>query len=126
MGDLSANFSEWEFRCKCGCGEVVVTPGFLKRLQDARSIADVPFNINSGYRCRAYNLQIGGASDSEHLYGNAADISYNSNNHTAYAVLFALRDAGFTRFKFYPGHIHVDKGEVRGKTATLLMWGKYK
>mgnify|MGYP002624580675 CR=1 FL=1 len=34
-----------------------------------------PLNINSGYRTTKYNATVGGASNSQHLYAKAADIS---------------------------------------------------
>jgi len=128
VGDLSANFSKWEFMCKCGCGEGDMDPDLLLWLQDARSIADVPFHINSGYRCKAHNISLGGERDSDHLYGNAADISAKTS-HKKFVIVTALLDAGFTRMKLYPGHIHVDCGEKRsgsGKHGERLMWGAYK
>lgn len=33
-----------------------------------------PITINSGYRCRAVNMTVGGATNSLHLWGLAADI----------------------------------------------------
>ena len=36
-----------------------------------------PVRISSGYRCPALNAAIGGAKDSQHMTGHAADISVN-------------------------------------------------
>lgn len=38
----------------------------------------IPCNIssNGGYRCPKYNLQVGGASKSQHIFGNAADVFF--------------------------------------------------
>jgi len=33
-----------------------------------------PINVNSGYRCPELNYVLGGAKNSQHLYGQAADI----------------------------------------------------
>jgi len=132
MGDLRRNFSTWEFRCKCGCGAIDMQDEFLDKVQDARDIADVPLNITSGYRCAGHNISVGGASDSMHPVGLAADILYPTSE-IAFLILFALRDAGFCRFKFYPGHIHVDLGDrvlvspmEMLKIANVLMWGSYE
>jgi zinc D-Ala-D-Ala carboxypeptidase len=44
-------------------------------LEHIRSIlGGVPIRVTSGYRCSALNRQIGGAWNSAHLYGCAADI----------------------------------------------------
>lgn len=32
------------------------------------------FVINSGYRCKKHNIQVGGEKDSQHLIGKAVDI----------------------------------------------------
>lgn len=42
-------------------------------LQDIRDEIGKPIIISSGYRCRALNKSIGGAKNSDHLYGRAVD-----------------------------------------------------
>lgn len=37
-----------------------------------------PIIVNSGYRCEALNKAVGGASNSQHKYGEAADITAGS------------------------------------------------
>ncbi|WMU93390.1 hypothetical protein EMOOHJMP_00197 [Microcystis phage MaAM05] len=44
------------------------------RLQVIRDLLGKPIIINSGYRSKAHNLAVGGASHSQHLNGMAADI----------------------------------------------------
>ena len=48
-------------------------------LQKIRDRAGVPLHVNSGYRCKALNDVIGGASNSDHLFGAAADITCYDN-----------------------------------------------
>ena len=36
-------------------------------------LGDVPISIDSGYRTPAHNRQVGGAADSRHMHGDAAD-----------------------------------------------------
>jgi zinc D-Ala-D-Ala carboxypeptidase len=38
------------------------------------ALGDVPLNISSGFRSTACNASVGGASNSQHLYGTAADL----------------------------------------------------
>lgn len=45
-----------------------------KLLLPLRQAIGAPITINSGYRCRALNMAVGGASNSLHLWGLAADI----------------------------------------------------
>lgn len=79
MGDISKNFSFNEFQCKDGSE----TPELVKAnirvlvntiLQPLRDHYGVPITILSGYRSAAYNRQIGGARNSQHMTGKAADI----------------------------------------------------
>lgn len=38
------------------------------------ALGNRPIHINSGYRCEALNMRVGGAKSSRHLHGLAADI----------------------------------------------------
>ncbi len=70
-------FGRHEFACKCGkCGGYPVEPSeALVRVLDAiREETGLPVYINSGIRCAAHNAAVGGAADSRHMYGDAADI----------------------------------------------------
>jgi zinc D-Ala-D-Ala carboxypeptidase len=75
MGDLTANFSRREFACRCGaCDGGQMDAGFIARLQELRTFYGKPMIITSGYRCLAHNQKTGGAKDSWHMKGRAADI----------------------------------------------------
>lgn len=80
---------------------------FLIMLDNARSLAGVPFNINSGYRTQAHNLKVGGSPNSSHMLGLAADIRCTDSSNR-YFILNSLLDAGFTRIGIYQNFIHVD------------------
>lgn len=43
-------------------------------LEDVRDVVGTPVRVTSGYRCPDLNLAIGGAKNSQHLTGCAADI----------------------------------------------------
>jgi len=77
MGDLSPHFSLKEFRCKCPRRHwrTPRPPAELINVLEAlRSRTSRPLSIVSGYRCPAHNASIGGAANSQHLRGAAADI----------------------------------------------------
>jgi len=83
MGDLSTNFSRWEFSCKCGCGYNTVDAELLTVLQWLRYETKTPITINSGCRCVEHNEvvqkesnkhYIPYSSKSQHMLGRAADI----------------------------------------------------
>jgi len=74
MGDLSAHFSTSEFQCHCGCGRCEVQPRLLQALEAVRVEVGEPLHIVSGYRCPGHNKACGGAKDSQHMLGMAADV----------------------------------------------------
>ncbi len=73
---LSENFRLAEFHCKgknC-CSATLVDEKLTELLQKLREKLGTAININSGYRCRRHNASVGGAADSNHIKGKAADI----------------------------------------------------
>jgi len=77
MGDLTAHFSRSEFR-EHDNGALppgVPTYALLTALEALRAeCGGRPLRIVSGYRSPAYNASVGGAPDSRHIHGDAADI----------------------------------------------------
>jgi len=45
-----------------------------EQLQQIRDIVCVPIEVTSGYRSPEHNKEVGGVSNSQHLYGKASDI----------------------------------------------------
>jgi uncharacterized protein YcbK (DUF882 family) len=45
-----------------------------EQLQELRDVVCVPIKVTSGYRSPSHNEDVGGVSNSQHLYGKAADI----------------------------------------------------
>ena len=76
MNDIqvSTNFKLNEFQCRCGCQQVKLSSELLERLQAMRTETGRPIRVNSGYRCPSHNRTVGGATNSQHLHGTAADI----------------------------------------------------
>lgn len=101
------NFTEQEFKCPC-CGAVSMESSFIERLQAARTIADTPFNITSGYRCKNHNSALPNSSlSSSHLTGNAADLSC-IDMRIRLKIVDSLLRAGFVRIEIAERHIHAD------------------
>ncbi len=50
-----------------------------KVLDPARELLGKPITINSGFRCQEVNKAVGGASNSQHTTGEAADLSCSDN-----------------------------------------------
>ena len=85
---------------------------FLRMLDEARGIANVPFKINSGYRTVSHNKKVGGSENSSHLIGVAADISCTTSA-KRYRILAALIAVGFTRIGIASTFIHVDNDATK-------------
>ncbi len=72
---LSKHFSRKEFKCKCGkCDYDTIDAELLVILEDVREHFGKPVIINSGNRCPTHNKNVGGATNSYHVRGRAADI----------------------------------------------------
>ncbi len=74
VGDLSPHFSAFEFRSKPSGDSIHVDHLLVDVLELIRARTGRPLTIVSGYRSRADNARVGGARNSQHLYGRAADI----------------------------------------------------
>ena len=69
--------------------------------------------ITSGYRCPDHNRSIGGAKGSQHVKGNAADISTAGLSDNQVEDLKNLALQYFTNAVIGHGFIHVDEGPKR-------------
>lgn len=73
---LSENFRVREFACSDGSDTVKIDLDNVKQLQKIRDHFGAAITITSGYRTAAYNAspKVGGAKNSYHVKGQAADI----------------------------------------------------
>lgn len=72
-------FTRAEFKCKCGgkyCNGYPAEPDerMVRIADQLRKNLGVPITIVSGLRCKTWNAIQGGVSNSQHMYGEAADI----------------------------------------------------
>lgn len=73
---LSANFKVSEFACHGSgcCSTVLIDEQLVEYLQQIRDHFGKPITVTSGYRCAKHNKNVGGATNSRHAKGQAADI----------------------------------------------------
>ena len=90
--------------------------GFLSKLDQAREIAAIPFNINSAFRSPEKNASVGGKPNSSHLTGLAVDISV-TDSRTRFIVLQSLIAVGFTRIGIADTFIHVDNDKEKSQNV---------
>lgn len=105
---LSKDFNREEFACKCGCGFDTVDVELLLVLQDARNHFDSPITITSGCRCETHNKAVGGASNSQHLYGRAADFKVENAKPADVSHWLSTSYKEDVAIGLYHNRVHVD------------------
>ena len=89
-------------------------------LEQVRALVDAPITISSGYRSPALNRAVGGAANSAHALGLAADISTTKLAPKALALLIRQSDIAFDQL-IYEGtwvHIALSAGAPRRQVLT--------
>ena len=119
---LSPHFQLEEFRCKCGCRQVIVVPELIQTLEAIREYAGFPVVITSGFRCPDQNAAAGGSADSAHLRGEAADISISSS-HRRFKFIEAAIMAGVSRIGVGDTFLHID---VSKRLPQEVIWGYWR
>lgn len=76
--------------------------------------------INSGFRSISHNAAVGGASNSQHMYGIAADIRVV--NRSVSQVKYYAKTSGFSGVIGYSSHTHVDSRVEYPYGATNWYW----
>ena len=71
---VSPHFKLREFQSKDGADKVLISDELLAKLEEARAYGGYTITVNSGYRSAAHNKKVGGASNSTHCKGYAADV----------------------------------------------------
>lgn len=105
---LSKNFDSKEFACQCGCGFDTISPKLVEELQLLRETLNTPITINSGCRCPKHNKEVGGAGESIHMQGLAADINVKGvSTKAVYDILDKLHPNTYG-LGVYPTWVHLD------------------
>jgi len=103
--NLTEHFTKKEMACSC-CGHAYMNKDFLDKLEEARLRANMPFKINSGYRCKNHKESLARPTSS-HVLGVAVDIA-TPDSVTRQKIMDAIVRAGFTRYGVGKTFIHVD------------------
>jgi uncharacterized protein YcbK (DUF882 family) len=122
MAKITTNFSLEEFNCKDGSimpnGVMINIIKLAKNLQVLRDAIGKSIIINSAYRSPEYNKKIGGVKDSQHLKGNASDITVKGMTPKEVAkIIEGLIASGKMQqggIGIYPNFTHYD---IRGVKA---------
>lgn len=120
--NVSENFKIKEFACKNGTDPIKIDELLVVYLQKARDHFKVPIILNSAYRTSGYNKQIGGAKNSYHVKGQAADLHTNGKVKLEELAKF-FESIGCQGIIVYPnsGFVHID---TRDKKYFAVDYGK--
>lgn len=118
---LTENFSINEFHCKDGTpvpSELFANIKELaENLQVIRDFIGIPILILSAYRSPKHNKKVGGAKNSQHLQGKAADLKTKLKPKDLYNIISDLIDKGLVKqggLGLYDTFVHYD---IRGVKA---------
>lgn len=119
---LSENFKVKEFACKDGSNPIFLDTELVAVIQKIRDHFNRPVVITSAYRTVDYNRKIGGASNSQHLYGRAADLQVKDTPPefvAEYAETLLAGRGGIGLYKKKAGRakgwVHVDVRKVKSR-----------
>jgi len=114
IGDF---FALSEMASKDGSDEVLVHHALMALLDAVRRRAGRPVTINSGYRSPTHNRAIGGATNSYHMRGMAADIVVPGKTTAEIAAI--ARSLGAGGVGVYGNRfVHIDVGPRRDFTGS--------
>ena len=118
-------FKEKEFACKC-CGQL---PPLAREnvkalvsvvLDPVREKLGMPVVVNSGYRCEKHNKDVGGVRNSQHLRGEAADVTCSDLPRLKQLI---IENGKFDQLITYPTFLHVSYKRTGGNRHQRLKKG---
>ena len=124
-------FKEKEFACKC-CGQLPLSTGsgqaprenvkalVSEVLDPVREKLGMPVVVNSGYRCEKHNKDVGGVRNSQHLRGEAADVSCADLSRLKALI---IENGKFDQLITYPTFLHVSYKRTGGNRHQRLKKG---
>jgi len=110
-------FQEKEFnKCTPPCSLQDMNQDFMKRLDNARRLAGIPFVLSSAYRSKQWEYSHNRKGTSSHTEGRAVDILCNSPANR-FSIINSLIKAGFSRFGVADSYIHVDDSPTHAQNV---------
>lgn len=108
---ISEHFKLREFQSKDGADKVLYSEELLAKLEEMRSYGGFIITVNSGYRSPSHNRKVGGASNSSHTRGLAADVKVKKDGSYVSAKLICAlcQTLGFDGVAYINANsIHLD------------------
>ena len=114
---IGAFFKVRDFRCKDGSDKILIDPRLGDLLNRIRAHFNASVTINSAYRTPSWNARQGGAKNSYHKTGQAADIVVEGKSPSAVArAAETLGAPGVIRYKTFT-HVDVRGGKLRAEDS---------
>lgn len=105
---VSKNFKASEYACHDGSNAIFIADELAILVQKIRDAAKAPVTINSGYRTPSHNKANGGAENSMHLFGCAADLSCPKLPMSDFRIIVNSVMGNKGGVGYYKSFIHVD------------------
>lgn len=99
-------FTIQELACKC-CGQLTINQKLVYLLDTIRYALNKPVTLTSAYRCEHHNKEVGGSPKSQHVLGNAADISCGASEDKFHIISIAIK-GGATGIGVAKNFVHID------------------
>lgn len=122
-GTASPNFNFSEFACQCNgryreCRRIWVSRSLIRNLERYRKkFSPDGMSIISGCRCKRHNRAVGGASQSQHVNGVAADVAPVASVNSVRGMRL-FKGIGYARSNKRVCHVDVRPGGSRSNPAT--------
>ena len=123
-------FKMSEFACRDGCpmpASARENIGALVEavLDPAREKFGKPIYVNSGYRCPRHNAAVGGVPNSQHMRGEAADVSAGSAQASREVGKIIEQLGKFDQLIYYPTFVHVSWKRI-GQNRNQIIYKQFK
>lgn len=90
-------------------------------LEPVRERLGKPIVVNSGFRCPIHNRAVGGATGSQHMKGEAADLRFQDSSCKIQDLAMAIVDGGkWDQLILYPTFVHVSWKRQGGNRRQIL------
>ena len=123
-------FKMSEFACRDGCPMPASARENIEALVEAvldpaREKFGKPIYVNSGYRCPRHNAAVGGVPNSQHMRGEAADVSAGSAQASREVGKIIEQLGKFDQLIYYPTFVHVSWKRI-GQNRNQIIYKQFK
>jgi len=92
---------------------------FVRKLDEAREIAGIPFKVNSGYRTPFHNTMVGGVESSSHMNIPCCAVDIKAeDSRTRFLIISAAIQVGINRIGIGKNFIHLDADITKSQDVT--------